>query len=63
MYVVVKGFVLEFTGIGGTKNWIVPRESIPDCFGVVAVYKTQMIHVNVMNKVRWEGIKLCEMFG
>ena len=28
-----------------------------------SMLKTRMPHSNIMNKVQWEGIEMCEMFG
>ena len=63
MHEVVKGGVFEFIGLGRKKNWIVLCELRQDWFDFVAMYKTLMTDENAMKKVRWEGIKLCEIFG
>ena len=63
MHAVFKGGALEFIGLGGTKNWIVLFESLQDWFEVVIMYYTWMPSFNGMNKVRWEIIKLCAIFG
>ena len=63
MYEVFKGYVFYFIGLGHTNNWIVLCESLQDWFEFVVMYKTRITHANVTNKVRWEGIELCESFG
>ena len=60
---VVKGVVFEFIVLGHTKNDIVLCELFQDCFEFVVILKNQIPHVNVMKKVWWEGIKMCEIFG
>ena len=45
------------------KKSILIYESHQDFFGVIAMYKTQMPRVNVMNKIRQEGIEECAIFG
>ena len=59
MRVVLVGDVFEFIVCGRTNNGVVLCELIQDWFEFV----TQIPHENVMKKVRWEGIKLCESFG
>ena len=45
------------------KKIILIYESHQDFFEVIAVYKTQMPRVNVMNNIRQEGIEECAIFG
>ena len=63
MHIVVHGNVFEFIGCGRTKNGIVLCEFHQDWFEFVAMYKTLIPHANVIKKVLWEGIELCENFG
>ena len=63
MHVLVKGDVFEFIGLGRTKNWIMLCESRQDWFEFSAMYNTCIPHANIMKDVRWEGIKLCAIFG
>ena len=62
MRVVVKGDVFEFIGHRLTNNWMVFYESHQDWFYFVAMYTTHMPHINVMKKLRWERIQMCELF-
>ena len=62
IHAIVKGNLFNFIGLGGMKNRIVLCELRQDWFGFFAVYQTLIPHVNFMKKIRWEGIKLCEMF-
>ena len=59
MHVIVKGSVFYFIFHGHTKNGVVLCESHQYWFEFGSMYKTQMPHVNVMKKFRWEVIKLC----
>ena len=63
MYVVVKGDVFEFILLGSKNNGIVLCDLRQEWFDIVAMYKTRIPNANAMKKVRWEGIKLCEIFG
>ena len=63
MHVVVKGDVFLFIKCGCTKNSNVLCELRQDWFQFVSIYKTQMPHINVMKKVRCDGIELCAIFG
>ena len=63
IHVIVKGYVFEFIGLGRTKNRIVLCEWCLDWFEFVAIEKNLITHENVMNKVQWEGIKICVVFG
>ena len=59
MYRVVERELLEFIIPGGTKKWIILRESwkyFMDCF---VMYNTETSHVNGMKDFWREGIKLC----
>ena len=38
-------------------------ESHQEWFYFVAIYNTCITHVNIMKKVRWEGIEMCDIFG
>ena len=38
-------------------------ESRQDWFGFIVMYKSKIPCVNVMNKIQWEGIKQCVIFG
>ena len=46
IHIVVQGGVLDLIETGITNSWIVLREARQYWFEVVAVYKTQMPHVN-----------------
>ena len=63
IHVAVKGVIFDFIGFGGTKNMIILCESLQDLFKFIAIYHTQMTHVNFMKKVLWDGIKLYAIFG
>ena len=63
MCVFVKGGIFEFIGHRCTKNWMMFCDSHQDWFYFVAMYNTQIPHVNLTKKFRWEGIKLCAIFG
>ena len=59
MSVVVKGGVFEFIGRGGMENWMLMCESHQYWFYLVAIYKTLIPHINVMNNLQWEEIQRC----
>ena len=60
MHVVFKGDLFEIIGCRYTKNWMVLCELHQEWFQFVTIYKTCMPHVNVMDKLQWEGIQLCD---
>ena len=62
MSLVVKGEVFQFIGRGLTKNYMVFCELHQDQFYCVAMYKTRMLYINVMNNFKWEEIQLCPIF-
>ena len=63
MHEEVKRHVFECIGLEQMKNCIVLYESRQYWFYFFAMYKTRIPHANVINKVQWEVIKMCAIFG
>ena len=63
MHVVEKGGLFYFIGRVRTNSGIVFFDSHQDWLEFVVIYNTWTSHVNFIEKIQLEGIKLCAIFG